>query len=305
MNQVVIKGAVPVLLMAFDQRGEVDDDSMRRQIDFCIEAGSDALAFGWGTESHLLTDKEREQAWTVAARHTDQRVPLIAATTHPASAGVIALTKIAMDCGADAAMVNPEPLKGERLVQLYHDLSEQVGLPLVFQDAKGNTSAKDLVAAVTGSLAIVSLKIESPATPHKMGVVREALDSKLTESREVTILGGSNGALLLEELDRGSVGTMPHPAMIDAFKQVCSLHGSGNRPEAWKSYTDVILPVARLVQAAAIKGGSLWLHKYLFQLAGVFSTDKCRMETATPPTWVMEKLVEHIKTSDLAISNAI
>jgi 4-hydroxy-tetrahydrodipicolinate synthase len=305
MNQVTIKGAVPVLLMAFDQDGVVDDDSMRRQIDFCIDAGSDALAFGWGTESHLLTDREREQAWTVAALHTDNRVPLIAATTHPAPAGVLALTKIAKDCGADAAMVNPEPLKGERLVRLYRDLSEEVGLPLVFQDAKGNTSAADLVTAVSGGFTIASLKIESLATPHKMGIVRDSLDSTLTGSREVTILGGSNGALLLEELDRGSVGTMPHPVMIDAFKHVCKLHESGNRLGAWKSYTETILPVARLVQAAAIKGGSLWLHKYLFMLAGIFSTDLCRMETATPPAWVMEQLLKHFKNSDLVISDMI
>ncbi|MEE2753801.1 MAG: dihydrodipicolinate synthase family protein [Candidatus Latescibacterota bacterium] len=302
---MTIKGAVPVLLMAFDQDGVVDDDSMRRQIDFCIDAGSDALAFGWGTESHLLTDRELEQAWTVAALHVDTRVPLIVATTHPSPTGVLALTKIAKECGADAAMVNPEPLKGERLVRLYRNLAEEVGLPLVFQDAKGNTSAADLVTAVSSGFTIVGLKIESLATPHKMGIVRDSLDSTLTDGREVTILGGSNGALLLEELDRGSVGTMPHPAMIDAFKHVCKLHEDGNRLESWKDYPETILPVARLVQAAGIKGGSLWLHKYLFTLAGIFSTDYCRMETATPPGWVMDQLLKHFQNSNFVISDMI
>ena len=260
---------------------------MRRQIDFCIEAGSDALAFGWGTESHLLTDAERQQAWTVAARYTDGRVPLIAATTHPAAAGVLALTNIAKDCGADAAMVNPDSLRGDRLIGLYRDLSEQVGLPLVVQDAQGNASTDDLVAAVKAAPSITSLKIECPATPHKMGIVRQALDEALSDDREVTILGGSNGALLIEELDRGSVGTMPHPALIDAFKRVCEQHLDGDRAGAWDGYTRVILPVARLVQAAGVKGGSLWLHKHLFKLAGIFATDHCRIETGTPPEWAM------------------
>ena len=95
------------------------------------------------------------------------------------------------------------------MIGLYRDLSEQVGLPLVVQDAQGNAPADDLVAAVNEASAIACLKIECPATPHKMGIVREALDDALSGDREVTILGGSNGALLIEELDRGSVRTCP------------------------------------------------------------------------------------------------
>ncbi len=298
MVNLTIRGAVPVLLMPFEDNGTIDDESMRRQIDFCVEAGSDALAFGWGTESHLLTDAERQQAWTVAARHTDGRVPLIAATTHPAPAGVLALTKIAMDCGVDAAMVNPDPLRGDRMIGLYRGLSEQVGLPLVVQDAQGNAPADDLVATVNEAAAIACLKIECPATPNKMGIVREALDDALSGDREVTILGGSNGTLLIEELDRGSVGTMPHPAFIDAFKRVCEQHLGGNRGAAWDSYTSDILPVARLVQAAGMKGGSLWLHKHLFKLAGIFATDHCRIETAVPPRWAMEEILTIVRTSE-------
>ena len=170
-----------------------------------------------------------------------------------------------MDCGVDAAMVNPDPLRWDLMIGLYRDLSEQVGLPLVVQDAQGNAPADDLVAAVNEAAAIACLKIECPATPHKMGIVREALDDALSGDREVTILGGSNGTLLIEELDRGSVGTMPHPAFIDAFKRVCEQHLGGNRGAAWDSYTSDILPVARLVQAAGMKGGSLWLHKHYVQ----------------------------------------
>ena len=76
-----IAGAVPVLLMPFDERDEFDAESMRRQVDFCVDAGSDVLAFGWGTESHLMTDAELVEAWSVVVEHTDGRVPVVAATT--------------------------------------------------------------------------------------------------------------------------------------------------------------------------------------------------------------------------------
>ena len=56
-----IKGAVPVLAMPFDDDGAIDEDSLRREIDFCVEAGSQAICFGIGSESNQLTDAERAQ----------------------------------------------------------------------------------------------------------------------------------------------------------------------------------------------------------------------------------------------------
>jgi 2-keto-3-deoxy-L-arabinonate dehydratase len=303
MTGVTISSAVPVLAMPFDDRGEIDDESMRRQVDFCVEAGSDALAFGWGTESDLLTDAERVQAWTVAVEHTAGRVPVIAATSHPAPAGMLALTRAAKDCGTDAAMVNPERRRGDAVVGLYRMLSEEVGLPLVVQDASGNTPVDDLLDAVRAAEAIVALKIECPATPNKMGIVKERLGAEAGHG--VTILGGSNGSLLIEELDRGSVGTMPHPAMIDAFKRVCDLHLGGDREGAWASYVKTILPIARLVQSGGAKGGSLWLHKHLFKLAGIFATDNCRRDTSVPPDWVMDRMMAEVKGAELVISDRI
>ena len=73
-----IVGAVPVLAMPFDDDGAIDEASLRRELDFCIEAGSQAIAFGMGSESAMLTDAERAQAWSLAARHLDGRLPLIA-----------------------------------------------------------------------------------------------------------------------------------------------------------------------------------------------------------------------------------
>src|SRR5579883_3498434 len=77
-NPVVIKGAVPVLVMPFDEDGAIDEDSLHREIDFCLEAGAQAICFGMGSESSTLTDDERRRVWTLAARHLNGAVPLIA-----------------------------------------------------------------------------------------------------------------------------------------------------------------------------------------------------------------------------------
>ena len=129
-------------------------------------------------------------------------------------------------------MVNPAPYGGEQLVGLFRDLSDRVGLPLMVQDASGNAPAEVLLQAVDAAASITCLKLESAGTPEKIGVVVDGLRQRGMlgdgAAREITVLGGGNGNLLPEELGRGSVGTMPHPALIDGFRTVCDRYAAGD-----------------------------------------------------------------------------
>lgn len=236
-KSVVIKGAVPVLAMPFDDDGAIDEDSLRREIDFCLEAGSQAICFGIGSESNQLTDAERARVWTLAAQHLNGAVPLIVATSHASREGTIAHTQLARECGADCAMVNPAPRTGERLVALFRDLAARAALPLMIQDVGADTSADVLLRVAHEAATVVAAKIEGAGAPLKIAQVVAGLRASgrlaasesgstaghgPTQSAEkITVLGGAGGSYLPEELEAGAVGTMPHPAIIDAFRAVC------------------------------------------------------------------------------------
>ena len=296
-----IAGAAPVLVMPFEDSGKVDEDSLLRQLDFCMAAGAEALVFGWGSESHLLTDAELEDIWSATVRHVEGRMPVVVATTHASREGVVARTKLAGRCGADCAMVNPEGRAGDQLVGLFRDLSDEANIALMIQDAHGNAPAEVLLRAVKEAQRVNSLKLESPGAPHKMGLVAEGL-SAVSGEREVTVLGGSNGALLLEELARGSVGTLPHPAVIDAFRTVCDCYADGDLTGASDAYYQKILPLNRLTAAGGAAGGGIWLHKTIFQRAGILSSNRCRVNAEPQPDWVMEKVWMHLAENGLAVS---
>jgi len=217
---------------------------------------------------------------------------------------VMALTKLAYACGADCAMVNPEARSGEQLVGLFRDLSDAVPIPLMIQDAHGNASAEVLLQAVRESKNVNSLKLESPGAPHKMGLVASDLD-QASAPRQVTVLGGSNGGLLLEELARGSVGTLPHPAIIDAFRKVCDCWADGDLAGASKTYYQTILPLSRLTAAGGAAGGGIWLHKTIFQRAGILASNYCRVHTNPQPDWVMDQVWAHLQKNHLDISKQI
>lgn len=301
---MIIQGAVPVLVTPFDATGQVDTDSLLRQLDFCMEAGAQALVFGWGSESPLLTDAELETVWTAAVKHVNGKMPVVAGISHGSREGVLALTKLAKACGADCAMVNAENRKGDEFVKLFTEISEQIGMDVMIQDAHGNAPVKDLLRAVIEAERVTCLKLESPGAPHKMGLVAEEL-AQTSLSREVTVLGGSNGGLLLEELERGSVGTLPHPAIIDAFADVCRAFGNGDSMRASDIYYKKILPLNRWTAAGGVAGGGIWLHKTLFERAGILKSNYCRVAAQPQPDWVMDKVWAHLQTRDFAISKHI
>ncbi len=331
-----IVGAVPVLVMPFDDDGAIDEVSLRRELDFCIEAGSQAIAFGMGSESAMLTDAERAQVWSLAARQLDGRLPLIAATAHASREGTLALTRLAQECGVTCAMVNPAPYGGEQLVGLFRDLSDRVGLPLMVQDASGNAPAEVLLQAVDAAASISCLKIEAAGTPEKVGVVVEGLRERgwlgsggddagsaphpcssqgqalalscasgAPEAREITVLGGGNGNFLPEELGRGSVGTMPHPALIDGFRTVCDRYAAGASAGGLEVYQSTIAPVLRAVTVSGAGSSMLWLQKTLFQHAGILRSTYCRRNALALPNWLMEQVLAHLDGTDLIMAQLL
>ena len=316
---VVIRGAVPVLAMPFDDDGAIDEDSLRREIDFCLEAGSQAICFGVGSESNQLTDAERAQVWTLAALYLNGAAPLIAATSHASREGTIALTRLARECGVDCAMVNPQPRTGEGLVALFRDLSERVGLPLMIQDAAGNAPVDVLLRAARDASTVVAAKLESAGAPLKIAQFVAGLreTGHLAEdgaghgtghgTGRISVLGGAGGNYLPEELEAGAVGTMPHPAIIDAFRTVCDRYAAGDATGGYDVYLRQIAPLLRAVAIAGPGQGDgggtmVWVHKALLVRAGVLRTTYCRAGNTPAPETVMARVWQHVERTGLLVA---
>ncbi len=332
-NGIDIHGAVPVLAMPFDDNGAIDEQSLLREIDFCLEADSQAICFGIGSESNQLTDAERAQVWTLAARHLKGAAPLVVATSHASREGTIALTRLARECGADCAMVNP-PRGGDHLVALFRELSDQVQMPLMIQDAAGNAPVDVLLRASQEGSRVVAAKIEPAGAALKIGRLVDALRAEgLLSGAEstvspghtgntgntgnthgstgtvgrVTVLGGAGGSWLPEELEAGSVGTMPHPAIIDAFRTVCDRYAAGDAADGLDVYTRQIAPLLRAVAVAGPGAGDgggtmVWVHKALLQRAGILRTTYCRSGNTPAPDSVMARVLEHVTRADLLVA---
>ena len=95
----------------------------------------------------------------------------------------------------------------------------------------------------------------------------------------MTLLGGVNGAFLIEEMNRGSEGAMASIALIDVLCEVWEGYRSGETgaaAERWERHTHLI-EMYRYGQ-----GMNYWMAKEILRLRGVFTSAFPRLPAHKP-----------------------
>jgi 4-hydroxy-tetrahydrodipicolinate synthase len=241
-----IRGIVPIVNTTFHDDGTIDLDSQRRLVSFLIDSGAHALGlFGNASEGYTLTEDERRRLLRAIADEVRGRVPLVVSSGHTGTDAAVWFSKEAQDGGAAALMVLPPyymKTDGDGLLHYFEAISNAVRIPIMVQDAPAMTAvamSPELLAKLGRDVEHVTLvKVEAPPTPGKVARLSALAGSSLA------LLGGLNGHFLLEELERGSVGTMPGCDMTDAFVRVWDMWTAGDREGARRAF-DLMLPLIR------------------------------------------------------------
>ena len=101
----MLRGSIVPLVTPFRNQ-EIDDDALRRLIEFQIAHGSHGIGVtGTTGEPTSLTHEEREHVIELAVRTAHGRVPVVAGTGSVNYDETVRFTKFAERVGADAALV--------------------------------------------------------------------------------------------------------------------------------------------------------------------------------------------------------
>src|ERR1700751_3768014 len=105
-NPSAVKGAIAPLLTPFDDRGEIDLETVRRLVDWQIQAGSHGISVGGSTgEPTSITIEERAALMRSAAAAVAGRVPFLPGTGTALIKETVELTALADELGAAAALI--------------------------------------------------------------------------------------------------------------------------------------------------------------------------------------------------------
>lgn len=273
------RGIFPILLTTFEKSGALDTESQLALVDYLISAGAHGIAlFGNASEGYTLSGEERLALMKLVIPHIRKRVPVIVSTGHTGTDCAVALGKQAEEMGADGLMILPPyymKTDGNGLAYYYRAISDAVSIPIMIQDAPLMTQVS-MPSALLGRMAheiknVRYVKVEATPTPRKVSEVHSIAQNDLT------IFGGLNGHFLLEELARGSVGTMPGSDMIPEFVSLWNDHQTGRYEEA-RARFQKLLPLIRFELQPGL-GVSAMKHNLRF--ARVIASTRVRHPTGS------------------------
>lgn len=277
MTESPMRGVFPILVTPFDNKSRIDEESLRRLIDFNIDSGVHGLGVALGSEVFKLSEAERVQVTRVVVDQVKGRVPVVINTGAAGTGLAVEYSVTAQENGADAVMViRPSfiPFPDAAVVEYYRSISDAVTIPIFIQD----TAAVPVPAGLARRIAEESenvqyIKVESLPTPAKVAA------ASAQAGHELIIFGGAGGSFFIEEMRRGSSGTMPFCTQPEEFVQIWDLYRSGDEKKARSVFERRILPVKRI--STQSPGAHYHVHKEILRQRGVISTAVVR-GPATP-----------------------
>ncbi|MBI3664840.1 MAG: dihydrodipicolinate synthase family protein [Acidobacteria bacterium] len=235
------KGIVSLLETPFDEKGNIDYDSLQRLIEDTIRGGVNGLTAPLvASEVHALTNAEREELVAFCAKAIGHRVPFVVGASSGNPEESRAFAKLAEKIEAAAYLVAiPSPLydRPGEILGFFQSIVEASSAPLILQDLQWNGPGLEItyIRRLRDNLpTLAGMKIETVPAGAKYTMVREAMGS------DFYISGGWAVPQLIEALDRGVDAMVPESAMVRVYAAIYSAYARGNRDKAVRIFRELI-----------------------------------------------------------------
>ena len=272
MTESPMRGVYPILVTPYDDAFRVDVESLQSLVEFELDAGVHGLGVALGSEVYKLTEAERVLVTRTVVGQVNGRVPVVINTGGESIQQAKLYSRLAEENGADALMIMPPtvmPARGDGIIEYFGAISSAVGIPIFVQDtARAHVTAEMAARLARETEHVKYIKVESlPTTMMVAETAQKAGDI-------MTVFGGAGGNYFIEEMRRGSVGTMPGCSHPEAFVQVWDLFQSGDAKGARDVFYRRILPINRI--SAQGWGAFYHVHKEILRRRGAIKTAKVR-----------------------------
>lgn len=225
----MFEGSIVALVTPMRESGQVDEDGLRRLLDFQVHGGSSAVVIAGTTgESVTLTGAEFDQVLGLCVEHLAGQIPVIAGTGTACTRKSIDRTRKAEQLGAAAAL----------LVTPYYNKPGQAGLKAHFDAIAAATTLPLIpynVPARTG-VDLLPETLADLAPASRFVAVKEALRDRGRVQRLQQLLGSTMAILsgddssCLESLKVGCRGVISVAANIvpRRMSQMCQAAAAGD-----------------------------------------------------------------------------
>lgn len=264
-----IHGILPVIHMAYHEDLSIDLPTLQRQVDYLFDTGANGLCLALVSDTLRLTAQERLEMPAHLVNFAQGRGPVIISVGAESTVQARAYARAAEDAGAGGIMVIPPLSQGlaePELAEYFEELLEEVGLPVIIQDASsyvGKAMSLSFQAELFRKQG-QRILFKPEATP--LGPCISALRD-LTDG-QARIFEGSGGVLLIDSYRRGVAGTIPGVELLDGLVALWNACVAGD----WDRAYEVYLPICAIATLQMQGGldGYIVTERHLMHRQGLF-----------------------------------
>lgn len=262
-----LKGVFPLLYTPFDADLSVDQEDVRRQVQYAVGQGAHGLAInGSDSEALKLSFEERRLVVEWVLDEVDGRVPVLVGISAAATVDSVSFARHACDSGA-AGVFGLPPLSGEATSNAvfahFEAISQGIGIPIMVQERLVLLSNCILERMAIELETVRYVKEERPISAGQR--IAEILS--ITDRLDVF----SAGENIMNELFRGAAGVMPSCIGLAGYVSIFENHTHNNLSVAWEEYRRLLPLLAFRRQV-----NSILLTKEILRRKGVFKSVRSR-----------------------------
>jgi 4-hydroxy-tetrahydrodipicolinate synthase len=269
------KGVYVIAATPFEDDVSVDLNSIDRLVDFYLDCGVTGMTIlGMMGEASKLSEEESRAVTKRFLGRVGGKVPVIVGVSNPGTDSLLRFARDSMESGAAGVMVAPiSTLRTEdQTFKYFAGICEGLGssVPIVLQDFPLATlvhvSVDTINKLIDAFPQLVMLKHEDCPGLNKLSSLRRG--SLEGRHRRISILVGSGGLYLPQELARGADGAMTgfgYPEMLVEVTRRFAL----NDPTGGEDVFDIYLPLLRY---EAQPGIGLALRKQILYRRGIINS---------------------------------
>lgn len=271
------RGIFAIVVTPFTDGLDLDEGALRRQVEFCIQAGAAGLVGPANAgEFATMSDEERQRWIRVVVEEAGGRVPVIAATTHGHRVPAVALGRFAQDVGADGIMAMPPHIlhpDADGCFNYYLALNDALRIPICIQNFMGpigTPMSSELLARMCREMEWVQyLKEETLPEPR---AISRTLAAAGDDCRGV--FGGQGGIYMIDEWRRGACGNMPASQSVDLHTRIWGLLEENDEHGA-RALFNRLLPLLNFERMHGVA-----VYKQVFLRRGIFASAASRIPGA-------------------------
>ncbi|EEY44637.1 4-hydroxy-tetrahydrodipicolinate synthase [Vibrio mimicus] len=228
----MFSGSIVALITPFTPDGEVDYVSLKKLVDFHVDAGTDAIvSVGTTGESATLTVEEHVKVVAKTVEFAEDRLPIIAGTGANATHEAVTFSRLLNNTGISGYLsVTPyynKPTQ-EGLFLHYNAIAQETDIPVILYNVPGRTAVDmrpETVARLSEIKNIVALK-DATGDLSRVAKHREMcrdgfvlLSGDDATGLEFVKLGGEGVISVTNNIAAADMAKMMHLALAGKFEE--------------------------------------------------------------------------------------